>query len=785
MLRDNSKHFVFAALLLASAHSCLPPLQGADTLAAEVRGIQSEDVLTLDNDVISLRYNITEETFTAHYGDMVFIREGRSHSAPGRASVVRVSGSFGKGMAVEIRYASGRTDRLAIYPAQPFIFIHSTSANPGSEPRIVDELTQLKATLGLIVPATTLRTLSPNGLVAADQAQTTYCWLAVADPQTRVGVVLGWLTNKRGSGIVGTTNSRAGVGVEARCEYGKLRIPADSTVEGETLIIGYFEDALEGLEQYADAAAILNRVKLPEKVPCGYCTWYSKPHGRAANEKHLVELADFCKKQKLGKFGFNVIQIDDCWQKGSKRNGPRGDYTTHRADGPYPHGMKPVVEKVNDSGFTAGLWLIPFAWNHKEPIFQDHQDWFVHRPDGKVYEVSWAGTCLDMSHPQARQFLADTIRRITDDWGFRYLKIDGLWAGMATGIRYPSKPYGDDGLGDAEFFDPDKTNIEVYRDGLKLIRRSAGDDVFLLGCNIAQNLRSLGASFGLVDGMRVGLDIGADWDKIVRCAKAASRHYFWHGRLWYNDPDCLMLREPLTLDQARAWASLIAVSGQMNLVSEWLPGLPEERLDIIKRTMPNHGRFGRPVDLFENELPRIWHLTVGRQGRRRDIVCLLNWDDSKTNSVSLDLNTLTLDPSGRYVGFDYWDNRFIRPFSKQLETELRPGSCRVISFQRCLKRPQLLSTSRHVTQGLIDVRRQRWDINGNLLSGVSQVIGNDLYELRIFAPSAFKATSVQLSHADKQDKVRAKLEQSGREVRVRIISPVTREITWNVSFTNK
>ena len=102
--------------------------------------------------------------------------------------------------------------------------------------------------------------------------------------------------------------------------------------------------------------------------------------------------------------------------------------------------MKPVVEKVNDSGFTAGLWLIPFAWNHKEPIFKDHQDWFVHRPDGKVYEVFWAGTCLDMSHPQARQFLADTVRRITDDWGFRYLKIDGLWAGMATGIRYPSNP---------------------------------------------------------------------------------------------------------------------------------------------------------------------------------------------------------------------------------------------------------------------------------------------------------------------------------------------------------
>ena len=53
-----------------------------------------------------------------------------------------------------------------------------------------------------------------------------------------------------------------------------------------------------------------------------------------------------------------------------------------------------------------------------------------------------------------------------------------------------------------------------------------------------------------------------------------------------HDPDCLMLRKPLTLDQGRAWALFIVVSGALNIVSEWLPKLPKDRLDIFKRSLP-------------------------------------------------------------------------------------------------------------------------------------------------------------------------------------------------------
>ena len=132
----------------------------------------------------------------------------------------------------------------------------------------------------------------------------------------------------------------------------------------------------------------------------------------------------------------------------------------------------------------------------------------------------------------------------------------------------------------------------------------------------------MGGAMGLVDAMRIGPDTGADWGAILPNFHLGTRLYFLHNRVWHNDPDCLMVRAPLTLTQARSFASWIASSGSLNLVSEWLPGLPADRLDCIKRSMPNTGLAARPLDLFENMPARAWHLTDGK----RHVAGLFNWD---------------------------------------------------------------------------------------------------------------------------------------------------------------
>ncbi len=246
---------------------------------------------------------------------------------------------------------------------------------------------------------------------------------------------------------------------------------------------------------------------------CGYSTWY---HAHALDQKRMAELAQFAKDQHLKDFGFEFLQIDDQWQASER------DFTDHNPKGPYPDGMKKTADAIHSANLTAGLWLTPFGWDCDAPSLKDHHDWFVHKETtGDVYSVHWAGDALDMSNPGAREFLAGVITRITHEWGYKLLKLDGLWTGMAMTQLYPDPTYRDDSLGDAVFFDPSKTNEQVFRDGLRLVRKAAGDDVFLLGCTVAQNMRSVGGSFGLVDAMRIGPDIAARWDNVQKCAALA------------------------------------------------------------------------------------------------------------------------------------------------------------------------------------------------------------------------------------------------------------------------
>jgi hypothetical protein len=246
------------------------------------------------------------------------------------------------------------------------------------------------------------------------------------------------------------------------------------------------------------------------------------------------------------------------------------------------------------------------------------------------------------------------------------------------------------------------------------------------------------------------------------------------------------------VDQARAWGSLIALSGALNVVSEWLPGLPPEKLEVVKRTMPNAGRCGRPLDLFESPLAQVWHLAGGEGELRRDLVGLFQWDDKAAGTLTVDIARLGLPagPQDRYVGFDFWENEFVAPFAGRREFPMRPGSCRVISLVRAAGRPQLVSTSRHVTQGLVDVTALAWDPAKNALAGKSKIVAGDPYELRI-VPGAFKATAATVSPAGPAAGaagapaagVAAQLKSEGANLRVLLTSPATREVAWEIAFT--
>jgi hypothetical protein len=343
--------------------------------------------------------------------------------------------------------ADGDVDLVETRAGSAFTTFRRELRNPGPEDREVRTIEFVRQ-IPLAGPAGEYRTLGVDGLKEAESAASSYLFLAVAKPDASHGTIAGWITQERGSGSVHTQVSPQGLTLTGRLEFGRLRIKPGQHVVTDAFAIGSFTDARLGLETYADTIAAVNRITLP-KIPNGYCTWYSSPHGGASDEKALAELAAFSGKE-LTRYGFDTILVDDQWQGpaikkgGIIGTGPTGNFTRHDPNGPYPSGMKANADKLGAHGIRAGLWFTPFSWDPRDPLFDGHQEWFVKKSDGSLYEVLWAGWCLDMTHPHARAFLADSVRRITREWGYRYLKPDAMWCGLAAKCTYPGTAYVDE-----------------------------------------------------------------------------------------------------------------------------------------------------------------------------------------------------------------------------------------------------------------------------------------------------------------------------------------------------
>jgi hypothetical protein len=173
-----------------------------------------------------------------------------------------------------------------------------------------------------------------------------------------------------------------------------------------------------------------------------------------------------------------------------------------------------------------------------------------------------------------QQWLYDLARRVVREWGYDYLRVDLLrWAMLGT------SHYG--GL----------THAEAYRAGLGALRDGLGTEALLIA-----GAAPLQHSVGLVNGMRVGPDVEPSWAGLQPPARAVGLRSFYQRSSWLNDPDCLVVRPPLTRAAAETWASLVAITGGLTLFSDDLPKLPADRITVLQRTLPVAPVAGRPIE---------------------------------------------------------------------------------------------------------------------------------------------------------------------------------------------
>ena len=347
--------------------------------------------------------------------------------------------------------------------------------------------------------------------------------------------------------------------------------------------------------------------------PTGWCSWYC--FGPSVTSKQVLDNLDFIANNVPG---LKYIQIDDGYQPAM------GDWLeTGTAFG---GNVQAVLKQIRARGFEPAIWVAPFIAEEQSQVFQQHPEWFVQGDDSgplRSDKVTFGGWrrgpwyVLDGTHPEVQKHFQDLFGTMRREWGCTYFKLDANFWGTIHGGR---------------FHDVKATRIEAYRRGMQAILRGAGDS-FILGCN-----HPIWPSLGLIHGSRSSNDIKRTWDRIVTTARQNLLRNWQDGRLWWNDPDALVLGGDLPDNEFQFHATAIYASGGVLLSGDDLTSLSAPRLTMLKKLLPPTGVRAE----FEDDSMRVGfvNLTNAR------MVSIFNWDD-KRQTISFRL------PQAAVIT-DYW-----------------------------------------------------------------------------------------------------------------------------------
>jgi len=518
----------------------------------------------------------------------------------------------------------------------------------------------------------------------------------------------------------------------------------------------YYKDTL-GIQTYAP----LDKLRFP-LPPSGWCSWYF--YYSRINEDEVKLNAEWI-AENLKDYGANYVQIDDGWQGSGGREGGR-DWTQVRPSS-FPSGMDTLAKYIKSLGLTPGIWLAPHGQSNSE-VVEANPDVFLLKSDGTSASDTWEGRFLvDPTTEASHDYLADLFEKLCD-WGYEYFKIDGQ---PIVVEEYDSK---------REFMrnpDEDKDNVALFRETLETIRSVIGQDRYLLGC---WGMPTEG--IGIMNGSRTAGDIVLGWQGgFMLALRATQRDYYLHNIAWYNDPDVLVVRSPLTYPQAQAWATLQGLSGVALMSTDRLVDLSEPRVELMRRIYPAVNI--RPLDLFQiEENKSTWDLKVNHMGRQYDVVGLFNYDMNERDSKYIRWADLALSSEQPIHVFDFWNQDYLGAWNAGILVDVDPTSCRVLTLLADNGEIQLISTNRHITQGWIDLQQINYDAEAAVFSGTSSVIKNDPYALRFVFPKGKNYVIKSAKARSGMRKLPVEITNHQGWAVVRMMSKKTTDVNWTVSF---
>lgn len=539
----------------------------------------------------------------------------------------------------------------------------------------------------------------------------------LGERRSRRGLLLGFLSQRRhfGSLLAGMHPEGAHLQLWANGDATRLEPGADMETDWACAFVLDLDDP-DPLGDYVEAVAAECGVpSTREPSPTGWCSWYqfsSADYRGAVTEQDLRRNLAALSEMRID-LPLDVFQIDDGFES------QVGDWLTFSSG--FPDGVQPLAAAASAAGLVPGLWLAPYIVHRRSQLAREHPEWVLRGwsdfPSNAGFLWNHFAAGLDVSHPGVLDHTDRVVEKAVRAWGFRYLKLDFVYAGVLKGRR----------------FDPTITRAQALHAALVRLRKTAGDDTFLLGCGCP-----LGPAVGLIDAMRISADTAPRWKPAFNgielfferepdfpAASLAAHNSLTraalHRRWWINDPDCLLVRpnSKLTLAEVQTAASVIALTGGSLLVSDDLPALPVERRRIVEALLPLIGRRPRIVDWIDTATPARIRMDLDGPAGSWSLLAAFNWSDRPAD-LTMKLEDYDLEPIG-VGGFlrEFWSGRIVPVSDTPGEAghvfrSVPAHGVILAAYRRDVSPPVYLGSDLHISQGL-EVSGWEWDADSGRL----------------------------------------------------------------------
>lgn len=157
------------------------------------------------------------------------------------------------------------------------------------------------------------------------------------------------------------------------------------------------------------------KLPAPRPRPVIYNSW-------EATEMNVTEAGQEALAEKAAALGIDRFVMDDGWfgQRKTDHAG-LGDWYVNQEK--FPHGLKPLIDKVHSLGMDFGLWVEPEMVNPDSDLYRKHPDWVLNFP-GRPRSEQRTQLVLNLARPDVRAYVMGFLDKLLTENEIAFLKWD-------------------------------------------------------------------------------------------------------------------------------------------------------------------------------------------------------------------------------------------------------------------------------------------------------------------------------------------------------------------------